>query len=141
MWWHLYGFGLFLALFFQTIDIFIHFFVNLNYVYGLGMINGKLSFNKNLGHLGPLNGANIPSLTWANAERQQHCTLVAFNFQTPRWIFLFFWYWSCSYGPIWENHALYMLGKFWYGEILAIYKTKIWPYNFLRGCFKFFFLL
>ena len=38
-------------------------FVNLNYVYGLGMINEKLSFNKKLGHLGPLNGANIPNLT------------------------------------------------------------------------------
>ena len=33
-------------------------FCYLNYVYGLGMINEKLSFKKNFGHLGQLNGAN-----------------------------------------------------------------------------------
>ena len=38
-------------------------FCYLNYVYGLGVMNEKLSFNKKSGHLGPLNYANIPSLT------------------------------------------------------------------------------
>ena len=33
-------------------------FCYLNYVYGLGMIIEKLSFNKKLGHLGQLNAAN-----------------------------------------------------------------------------------
>ena len=39
--WHLYGFGLFLAIFFQTIRWFLVNFCYLNYVYGLGMINEK----------------------------------------------------------------------------------------------------
>ena len=51
-------------------------FCYLNYVYSLGMINEKLSFNKkNWATWGNWMGL-ILSLTWANAERPQHCTLV-----------------------------------------------------------------
>ena len=35
-----------------------------------------------------------------------------------------FWYGSCSDDPLSENHTL-MLGKFWFGEILAIFRPKL----------------
>ena len=54
----IYGFRLYLVIFFQ-IFVLVN-FCYLNYVYGVGMINEELSFNKKLGHLGQLN--------WANSE-------------------------------------------------------------------------
>ena len=53
MWWELYGFGLFLVIFLQTVDVIVN-FCYLNYVYGLEMIKEKLSFNKKFGLFGAI---------------------------------------------------------------------------------------
>ena len=57
LWWHMV-LGCFWS-FSSKLLMFLVIFCYLNYVYGLGMINQKLSFNKNLGHMGQLNRARL----------------------------------------------------------------------------------
>ena len=57
---------------------------------------GKTLIWRNLVHLRPFFGQN-----WLFLE------FLTYNFPTPLWIFLIFWYGNCCYGLLWENHTLY----------------------------------
>ena len=51
---------------------------------------------------------------------------LAFNFQTPLWIFLIFGM-KVALVVVFEKIILYMLEKFWYGKFLP-FKTKLLPF-------------
>ena len=48
-----------------------------------------------------------------------------------------FWYGSCSYGVLWENHTLYA-GKILVWQNFGHFKAKIWPVIFKR-CYEWYY--
>ena len=52
-------------------------------------------------------------------QNWQFWEVLTYNFQTPLWIFLIFGM-EVVFIFLFEKIILYMPGKFWYGEILAI---------------------
>ena len=71
------------------------------------------------------NGQNLAIF----GQNSHFWVFLAYNFQTPLWIFLIFGM-EVVLMVFFEKIILYMPGKFWYGEILALLRPKFghfWP--------------
>ena len=77
MWWHLYGFGLFLVIFSKPLMFFGDSLL-FELCYWVRNDKWKIKLYQKISATWGNWMGLIPSLTWANAERPQHCALVLF---------------------------------------------------------------
>ena len=91
----------------------------------LGLHTTSMTTKKNFGQnnfLAPKmakNGQNFAIF----GQNSHFWVFLAYNFQTPLWIFLIFGM-EVFLMVFFEKIILFMPGKFWYGEILAILRPK-----------------